>query len=210
MELTNAEGTDAAAHWNGRYEGGPTHVSWFQTSPVVSLELIDFLAVEPDAAVIDAGGGASNLVDHLVARGFRDVTVIDVSDSALAAAQGRVGASSVDWINADVLTWRPSRRYGLWHDRAVLHFMVDDGSRQRYLETMRASLAPHGAVIIGTFAEDGPASCSGLPVARYSVPQLTELLATVDLDVLTSRRELHATPSGTNQAFNWIAARSRR
>jgi SAM-dependent methyltransferase len=202
------ESTEAAAHWNDRYAADPEQVSWFQTSPATSLELLDLLGVTPDSAVIDAGGGASNLVDRLVARGFRDVTVLDVSEAALAVARARVGDASVEWIAADLLSWTPIRRYDLWHDRAVLHFMTDELSRGRYLDVMRASLADDGAVIIATFADDGPTSCSGLEVVRYSADELTELLATVDLEVVTTRRELHATPFGTTQPFTWVAARS--
>ena len=206
MERTNAE-LDPAAHWNGRYAADPSQLSWFQTSPGVSLELIDALGVGPDTAVIDAGGGASSLVDQLIVRGFHDVTVLDVAESALGVARGRVGDAPVEWIVADLLTWVPTRRYGLWHDRAVFHFMADDRSRQRYLHTMQVSLAPDGAVIIGTFAADGPTSCSGLPVVRYSASELGELLSTVGLEVAGSRREVHSTPSGVTQAFTWVMAR---
>ena len=134
--------------------------------------------------------------------------MLDVSESALAVARRRVGDAAVEWIVADVLSWKPTRRYGVWHDRAVLHFMTDEPSRRLYLETMRASLTVDGAAIIATFAEDGPTSCSGLGVVRYSAPQLTELVATVGLEVVATRRELHATPFGTTQAFTWVAARS--
>jgi len=189
---------------------GATAVSWFQATPTVSLELIDVLEVAHDEAVIDIGGGASILVDHLVRRGFTDLSVLDVSDAALRQARLRLGDEApVSWLCEDVLSWIPRRRYALWHDRAVFHFLTDDADRRAYLDALRSGIRPGGALIVATFAEDGPEHCSGLPVIRYSADGLTHVLGT-GLEVVAERRELHTTPAGSVQPFTWIAARAAR
>jgi len=169
----------------------------------VSLDLVDELTLTVDAAIIDVGGGASTIVDRLLARGHEDVTVLDVSARALAAARRRIGATAaVSWVHADLLTWRPERRYDLWHDRAAFHVVVDPADRVRYRAPLLGALASDGAVVLATFAADGPEFCSGLPVARYS----TEIADTigVEFDLVATRREEHHTPQ---QSFTWIAAR---
>lgn len=194
-------------HWNTIYrERDGRSLSWFQEEPTVSLELLDVLGVGAASSVVDVGGGESVLVDRLVARGFADVTVLDVSTAALAASRERVGhCSRVTWIVRDVLTWRPERRYDLWHDRAVLHFMtgteIDD-----YRAVLERALAPNGSVILGTFALEGPASCSGLPVTRYDATGLAGVLGSA-FEVIARRSERHRTPAGTTQDFTWLAAR---
>jgi ubiquinone/menaquinone biosynthesis C-methylase UbiE len=176
---------------------------------VVSLELLEALDVRPDQSVIDVGGGASNLVDHLLDAGFGDIGVLDVSSVALDVARSRVGpTAAVSWIVQDLLTWDPDRTWDVWHDRAVLHFLVDDADRERYARTMRRAVRPGGAVVIGTFAEDGPTECSALPVRRHSAEDLVVLVG--DVEVIAQRREVHQTPSGAPQPFNWIAGRRRR
>ena len=199
---------DRAGHWDSTYaDRGTTAVSWFQTVPTPSLHMIDVLGIAPTAKVIDVGGGAASLVDQLIARGFTDLTVLDISEVALTAARARVGDHApVSWVHEDVLTWRPRHQFNLWHDRAVFHFLVDPADQQRYLGTVRAALAPAGAVVIATFAPDGPDQCSGLPVARYSAEDLTALLGDAFTVVATSREE-HTTPTGARQPFTWVAAR---
>ena len=198
---------DRAKHWDDTYaRRGTEGVSWFQAVPTTSLRLIDVLGIPPAAAVIDVGGGASSLVDHLVARGFTDLTVLDISDIALVAARDRVGRRApVSWVHQDVLAWRPQRRFALWHDRAVFHFLVNPADQQGYLATVRAALAPAGAAIIATFAPDGPDHCSGLPVARYSADDLAALLGDA-FAVVEASREEHTTPTGALQPFTWVAA----
>lgn len=195
-------------HWDDAYATrGASGVSWYQPSPDVSLELIDALALPHDAAVLDVGGGASTLVDRLVERGWADVTVLDISAAALHEARRRLaGAAGVEWLHRDVLQWRPERRYGLWHDRAVFHFLVERAERDRYVETLGLALAPGGAVVVGAFAPDAPERCSGLPVRRYSPDELVSALGG-RLDVVERRREVHTTPTGAGQPFTWIAAR---
>ena len=198
-----------AEHWNAAYKArGVTEVSWFQTEPTISLELIEILGVARDAAVIDIGGGASSLVDHLVEQGFNDLSVLDISETALGVARQRLAPSArVSWLHQDLLSWRPSRRFELWHDRAVFHFLVREEDRHAYLDRLRAAIAPGGALILATFAEDGPEYCSGLPVARYSAVDLGSVLGE-GFALVETRREVHITPGGTTQPFTWVAARA--
>lgn len=195
-------------HWDTTFEArGTTGVSWYEQVPATSLGLIETLEIPPDAAVIDIGAGASSLVDYLLERGFSDITVLDVSEEALRSVSSRLPPDApVRWLPADVLTWKPTRAYGLWHDRAMFHFLVADADRERYLETLRASVAPAGAVIIGTFARGGPDRCSGLPVQRYSEEELATALGPT-FQVVQALRSDHQTPNGTVQPFTWIAAR---
>ena len=194
-----------AEHWDTAYSTrGVEGVSWYQAVPAVSLELVEALGTPRDASVIDVGAGASFLVDELVARGFTDLTVVDLSTSALEAARRRLPADApVRWVVADVLEWEPDRLYDLWHDRAVFHFLVAAFDRERYVATLRRAVAPDGKVIVGTFAEDGPEMCSGLPVSRYSAADLSAELGDA-LDVLETRRERHVTPRGAVQPFTWV------
>lgn len=165
--------------------------------------------------MIDVGGGDSRLVDHLVARGVRCVTVLEISAAALARARARLGANqhAVRWIEADVTGDWPVEPVDIWHDRAAFHFLTDAVDRARYLTRLRQAVKPRGNVIIATFALDGPTKCSGLPVMRYSAETLgSELGPGFTLaDAITER---HQTPAGIVQSFcySWFrrAARNRR
>jgi len=210
MQSSSPGGDARRVHWEHVWaRSGPSAVSWYQRLPAVSLELIGELGIPTGAAVLDVGGGTSGLVDALLARGFTDVTVLDIAAAALRTARERVGASNAaHWLVADVLAWEPDRGYDLWHDRAVFHFLTDADDRRRYLDILHAALRPGGAVVLGTFAADGPTTCSGLPVVRYSPEQLAEALGP-ELEVAATRREEHLTPSGAVQPFTWVAARHR-
>jgi SAM-dependent methyltransferase len=200
---------ERAGHWDAVYgRSAEDAVSWFESEPRFSLELLDLLGVELTDPVIDVGAGASRLVDALLGRGFSDVTVLDVSDVGLAKARRRLGdrAERVRWVVADLLSWQPARRYRVWHDRAVFHFLTDPADQARYRELLGAALAPGAAVVVGTFAVDGPDHCSGLPTARYSPQQLSRVLG-AGIEPVMSRRELHRTPWDAVQAFTWLAAR---
>jgi SAM-dependent methyltransferase len=196
-------------HWDTAYrDRGVSGVSWFQSEPTLSLDLIERLDIAPEAEVIDIGGGASSLVDRLVERGFTDVSVLDLSEAALNAGRQRVGgAAGVKWLHEDLLSWHPSRRYGLWHDRAVFHFLTEAADRDRYLGNLRSGLEPGGGLVMATFAEDGPEYCSGLAVARYGAQDLLDLLGE-GYYVIEVRREMHSTPGGVTQPFTWLAARA--
>ncbi len=153
------------------------------------------------------GGGSSFLVDMLVGEGRRDVTVLDHSGVALDTVRARTGADPrVSLVQGNLLEWTPPRRYDLWHDRAVFHFLVEPGERAGYLERLQVALRPGGTVILATFAPDGPASCSGLPVARYSPADLVAVLGP-GFRVIEAFREEHVTPTGVTQPFSWVATR---
>ena len=198
---------ERVAHWESVYERNRADgVSWYQTEPIVSLELVELLGISADTGVIDVGGGASVLVDALLRRGFADLTVLDISEAALQTSRQRVGADApVDWIAHDLLTWEPTRRYDLWHDRAVFHFLSGD-EVEVYRDLLHRAVAPRGYVVIATFAPDGPEWCSGLPATRYGADQLIEALGG-EFKLVDQRREVHTTPSGAIQPFTWIAAR---
>jgi SAM-dependent methyltransferase len=192
-------------HWDELYEErGPEAVSWYQPSPEASLALIDAVGLAPDRSVIDVGGGASPLVDELMARGFADVTVLDISEVALERSRERLGAAAqrVRWICADVRDWTPNRTYDLWHDRAVFHFLVDGGDRERYLRAATLSLEPGAHLVVGTFSPAAPPHCSGLPVSRYSAACLARTFGAA-FSLLDARDEHHITPRGKLQPFTW-------
>jgi hypothetical protein len=209
MNAMSPPSGERARHWDEVYGSrGETGVSWFQPAPALSLELIEVLGIPRDAAVIDVGGGASSLVDRLVDQGFGDISVLDVSHAALEATRQRlVGGTPINFLEEDVLTWQPHRRFGLWHDRAAFHFLVDGDDRGRYLATLRSAIQLGGAVIIATFALDGPEFCSGLRVTRYSAGSLESVLGS-SFVVVETRREEHTTPGGELQPFTWVAARA--
>jgi SAM-dependent methyltransferase len=191
------------AHWEGVYGTKlPTQVSWYQPAAAWSFELVRATGVARSAPILDVGGGASPLVDHLLGDGYTDVTVLDVAGSALAHARSRLGdaAGRVDWLEADITQFRPTRDYALWHDRAVFHFLVDAGDRSRYLDVLRGALRPGGHVVLATFGPEGPARCSGLPVQRYSVQDIAALLGP-GFVLRRQQVEIHHTPAGLPQQF---------
>ena len=192
-------------HWETVYTTkGENEVSWFQDNPAPSLELIDRVRPQPDSAIVDIGGGASRLVDCLLARGFRRLAVLDISASALDVAKARLGsqAGAVQWIVADVTAWQPAERFDLWHDRAAFHFLVDPADRAAYIARLKQALVPGGHAIIATFATDGPKKCSGLPVNRYDPAGLAKELGE-GFTLVESRRHDHATPWHSNQRFQF-------
>jgi SAM-dependent methyltransferase len=192
-------------HWEKLYQSkSEREVSWFQESPALSLDLIRATGVTTVEPIIDVGGGASRLVDALLDAGFTAVTVLDLSERALATSKARLGARSakVKWIAADVTTWEPSETYDVWHDRAAFHFLTDPKDRVAYAERALRAVCPGGQVIIGTFALDGPKQCSGLPVARYDSASLSVALGP-SFDLVESRTDAHQTPTGTIQRFQF-------
>jgi SAM-dependent methyltransferase len=192
-------------HWETVYTTkGEGEVSWFQDNPAPSLELIDRVGPGPDSAIIDIGGGASRLVDFLLARGFCRITVLDISASALDVAKARLAsrAEAVQWIVADVTAWQPVQRFDIWHDRAAFHFLVDPADRAAYIARLKQALAPGGHAIIGTFAKDGPEKCSGLPVQRYDGEELARELGE-GFRLIEARRHDHVTPWHSNQRFQF-------
>ncbi|MEO5805078.1 class I SAM-dependent methyltransferase [Devosia sp.] len=201
---------DKAAHWENVYNNkGDQEVSWFEDSPHLSLRLINQAGATSDDAVVDVGGGASRLVDALVANGQAHITVLDLSAAALDRARSRLsGARQVDWVVSDITTWSPPRQFNIWHDRAAFHFLTTPADQQAYSAVLRAALPPGGVAIIGTFALDGPEKCSGLPVARYDAPSLSAVLGE-DFSLLSSLLHQHSTPWGAIQRFHFATFRRR-
>jgi trans-aconitate methyltransferase len=202
----------AAQHWDARYRATPVEtLSWFEPTATMSLGFLDALGVDPAESVIDVGGGVSPLAGDLLDRGFRDVTVLDVSQAALDRAARRLPcAGRVRWVADDVRTWRPDRSWKVWHDRAVFHFLITDEDRDAYLNTLARSLDPSGGLVMATFAPDGPDRCSGLPVERYDAETLIATISSnVDAELITEARHVRRTPTGAQQAFTWIACRLR-
>jgi Trans-aconitate methyltransferase len=196
-------------HWTKVYEEkSPSAVSWYQSEPAPSLRALDRLGADPSTPFVDIGGGASNLVDALLTQGWQDITVVDIAATALEAAKLRLGekASMVDWQVADITDWQPARQYGVWHDRAVFHFLTAPEQREAYRRAIGAGLAPNGLLIMATFALDGPEKCSGLPVQRYDPTTLATELGS-DFRLIETWREDHVTPWGAAQSFNWCAFR---
>lgn len=201
---------DRRSHWDHVYRTkGPDHVSWFQAEARRSRALIERVAPSRDTRIIDVGAGASTLVDGLLAAGYRDVTVVDLSPTALTLAQQRIGAAAdtVTWLSGDVLALSfAAGAFDVWHDRAVFHFLTLPAERARYIAQVRRTVAPGGYVLVATFAEDGPARCSGLEVARYSPAALHGEFGP-DFLLLASEREVHTTPTGAEQAFTYCLCR---
>jgi SAM-dependent methyltransferase len=196
-------------HWEGVYTAkGENQVSWFQATPAISLELIELAGASRSSGIIDVGGGASRLADCLVARGYQDVTVLDLSATALAAARARMGerAGQVTWIAADVTDWQPARSYDVWHDRAAFHFLTERNDQAAYVAQLRRALRPGGHAIIGTFAPDGPERCSGLVVSRYDADSLAATLGG-GFELVDTIRHEHTTPWGAAQKFQFSTFR---
>lgn len=196
---------DRRRHWEDVYGKQAEHeLSWFQAEPLPSVDFIARCGLEKDAAIIDVGAGQSRLVDRLLVAGYSDVTVLELSARAIEHTKRRLGAAAerVHWIVADISHWIPERRYRLWHDRAVLHFLTDADDRRAYVQALLAAIERGGCVIISTFALDGPERCSGLPVQLYSPETLAAELGP-QFQLLESMREDHRTPRGAVQRFQF-------
>lgn len=197
-------------HWEQVYTTKPEHsVSWFQPHAHQSVQLIAQTGVPKHASVIDVGGGASTLVDDLLAEGYTHLTVLDLSEAALAASRTRLGAKAqgVAWLTGDITQVElPRHAYDVWHDRAVFHFLTTPQERQAYVAAVLRAVKPGGHVIVATFAEDGPDKCSGLPVMRYSPDGLHAEFG-APFTLLQQAREEHHTPMGNVQQFIYCLCR---
>jgi predicted TPR repeat methyltransferase len=183
-------------------------VSWYQSHPATSLRLVR--EAEPDlgASILDVGGGTSLLVDRLLDAGYVDLTVLDISQTAVSEVARRLGdrARHVSLVCTDVLGWNPTRRYDLWHDRAVFHFLVTAQDRSTYVALASETIPIGGSLVLGVFAEDGPTHCSGLPTERYSPEALASAFSEA-FSLVHAERELHVTPRGGDQPFTWVVLR---
>lgn len=192
------------AHWESVYSSKAANaLSWYQPHASVSLELIRHVTLDRPASLIDVGGGASTLVDDLLELEFAEVSVLDISEAALNASRRRLRerAARVRWLQGDITTLAlPAAAYDIWHDRAVFHFLTDPDQRAAYVAQVRRAVRPAGHVIVATFAPDGPAQCSGLPVVRYA-PEALQAQFGGAFELIEHRREEHLTPSGAVQRF---------
>jgi SAM-dependent methyltransferase len=201
---------DPRTHWETIYRTKDVHeVSWFQSEARRSVDLITRICPDRSAPIIDVGAGASVLVDNLLTDGYRNLSVLDVSEAALKISRDRLGVDSakVNWMVGDVLRVPfDDAAYTVWHDRAVFHFLTDATDRRAYVEQVRRAVRPGGYVLVATFAEDGPEYCSGLPVVRYSAEGLHSEFGT-DFQLVRSEHEDHRTPGGAEQSFLYCLCR---
>jgi 2-polyprenyl-3-methyl-5-hydroxy-6-metoxy-1,4-benzoquinol methylase len=201
---------DPRAHWETVFRTKPPEgVSWFRPHLEMSLRLIERAAPDRSAAVIDVGGGESTLVDDLLARGYRNITVLDISETALNVTKKRLGrvAGQVNWLLADITQAGVlPASYDVWHDRAVFHFLTEKKQRVAYVQNVLAAVKRGGHVIISTFGPEGPIRCSGLDVLRYDAESLHDQFG-ARFRLMESRKELHTTPFGTKQQFLYCYCR---
>jgi SAM-dependent methyltransferase len=199
-----------ASYWDDTYAAGENACSWFQQHPHMSLRMLDAARVPANASLVDVGGGASSLARALLDRGFRDVTVLDISAAGMARARRHLGerAERVQWLDADVRSWEPSRSFRVWHDRAAFLFLTTAEDRRQYLRALDSATEPGAIAVFGCFAPDGPMKCAGLPVARYSSLDLADHLGT-QWTLISHAREEHVTPADAIEPFCWTALRKR-
>lgn len=198
--------SDRKAHWENVYKDkSALEVSWYQSEPLSSLRLIDNAQLASAAAIIDVGGGASVLVDHLCDQGCSNVAVLDISANALACAKERLGdkAKNVEWFDEDVTRFNPPHQFSLWHDRAVFHFLTEASDRHSYVDVLKRALAPNSHVIIAAFALGGPTKCSGLDIVQYDAEKLQAELGD-DFELVEEISEMHITPSKAEQNFSYF------
>lgn len=197
---------DKKAHWQNIYQDKPAlEVSWYQQLPKLSLELINRSRLHKNDAIIDVGGGASVLVDYLLKEGYSAMSVLDISENALASAKKRLAADAgkVDWYEQDITEFKPSHPFSLWHDRAVFHFLTDKSDRAKYVKVLKQALKPGGHLIIAAFAVGGPQRCSGLDIVQYDEAKLMkELGKGFELREVSS--ETHITPTNQAQKFQYF------
>lgn len=195
--------SDRKDHWENVYlKKSPREVSWYQQEPTRSLSIISGISLPRSAPIIDVGGGASTLVDKLCEDAYTNVSVLDISKSALNLSRKRLAdkADRIHWYEEDVTRFKPPHRFALWHDRAVFHFLTSKADRKKYIDILRQSLEPGGHLVMLTFAIDGPRKCSGLDIVQYDDDRLTSELGE-GFDLLQTGRERHVTPAGHQQAF---------
>lgn len=199
---------NAKQHWDHIYQTKSSNeVSWTQRVPTVSLDYIHQLQIPKKASIIDVGGGDSNLVDCLIDEGYSNITVLDISVTALDKAKMRLGenAKKVKWIVADILDFHPLEQYDLWHDRAAFHFQTNAKDIEMYMQIVNR--CTKGVVIVGTFSTDGPLKCSGLPIHQYDESSMKSVFENNGFENIDCKREDHITPMGAVQNFVFCSFR---
>jgi 2-polyprenyl-3-methyl-5-hydroxy-6-metoxy-1,4-benzoquinol methylase len=203
------ENFDRKNHWENIYQTKELNeVSWFQPTPQTSLDFFQQFHVPKTAKIIDIGGGDSFLVDHLLDMGYEDISVLDISRSAIERVRQRLGnkGKNVKWIVADAVGFKPTEKYDFWHDRAAFHFLTDEQEISNYLKTAQQNINPTGILVIGTFSEQGPQKCSGIAIKQYSEKSMTERLKTFFEKVKCITVD-HTTPFNSIQSFVFCSFR---
>lgn len=198
--------SDRKEHWEAVYRNkSPLEVSWYQKAPTLSLQLIRNSGIAVDEPIIDVGGGASILVDTLSDAGYSNLSVLDLSSTALSHAQNRLGdqAKSITWYEADITQFIPSTTFSLWHDRAVFHFLTNAEDRRRYVEVLTRGLRPGGHLVIAAFAIGGPTRCSNLEIVQYDTEKMGNILGG-EFELIETQQELHQTPAEKEQLFGYF------
>ncbi len=206
------EGSARALHWENVYTTKDvSKVGWYQKEPSISLELLQKIGSTPKDAFIDVGCGASPLVDALIDLGYRDITLLDIAPSALEIVKKRLGDSAdIPVYCVEEMCWfSMEKRFDVWHDRAVFHFLQKEEEQRAYMETLHAHLAPNGHAIIGTFAVDGPDSCSALPVRQYDEERMKEAIQG-RFELVDVIKQTHITPGGSEQKYCYFVLQPTR
>jgi SAM-dependent methyltransferase len=200
---------DKTTHWEDVYaKHDPEKVSWYESTPAISLRRVQAAMADGARSLIDVGGGASNLVDHLLASNLSRLAVLDISPAVLQRVKERLGdrADSVEWIVADITEVGGLGAFDIWHDRAVFHFLTDAREQHEYIERCDQTVTRGGVAVLATFAPDGPETCSGLPVRRYGIGDLADRCAPM-FDLIDGERHVHMTPNGRRQPFVYASFR---
>ena len=198
---------DYVKHWNNLYSSKKLEeVSWYQKKPKISLDFICDANLNKDDAIIDVGGGDSFLIDYLIKDGYTNITVLDISKIAIDRAKSRLGdnAQKVDWIVCDIKDFNPPKKYVLWHDRAVFHFMNNSYDIKKYYNSLLRGVIRSSTLIVGAFSEYGPNRCCDLDVCRYSIQEMSSIFSK-DFNLISAKNILHKTPFGSSQDFNFLS-----
>ncbi len=198
------------SHWEGVYASKQDHeVGWFEKHPATSYQLIQKYCKGKNDPIVDIGGGNSFLIKELHDEGFSNLHLLDISGKALQRNRSRFNNSApVTWIETDVLNYKGEKKYAIWHDRAVFHFLTDPNEIKQYVITASGHIPTGGYLIIGTFSRSGPSTCSGLPVQRYSYGSLVSVYAD-KFEPVESFENTHITPSGNRQDYLWVILRKK-
>lgn len=198
--------TSRKDHWENIYHTKDhTKVSWYQASPGISLELLKEIHAIPEQSIIDVGCGASLLVDNLLELGYKDITLLDLSETALNLIKSRLGnnAAIPVYLSEDITTINFNRSFDIWHDRAVFHFLTEKDDRKRYMQTLEKSLSPSGRAIIGAFSFNGPEKCSDLNIVQYDGSKMETELSD-GLELVETNTDTHIMPNGKTQEFMYF------
>lgn len=202
---------DRKLHWEKVYESRTLEsFSWYQPIPEVAIHFLELFQVPRDARIIDVGGGDALFVDYLLDQGFTNITVLDISATAIERARRRLGAKAeqVEWIVSDIVDFKPSQAYDFWHDRAAFHFLTDFNDVKKYVMNAQDAISKSGALVVGTFSENGPEKCSGIQIRQYSERGLTEVMEGA-FEKIECFETVHHTPAAVTQSFTCCGFKKR-